>query len=79
MGRSPIWVKDAPHSPMKRAEWVLDNAAGLQLDDAISYRCPSGDETDAKSADAEPSFRGFVAERIDVVTPGHAPSTFYLE
>ena len=79
VGRSQIWVKDAPYDPMKRAEWTLDKAVGLQLDNAISHRCHSGHKTAAKSADDEPPFRGFVAERIDVVTPGHAPSTFYSE
>jgi len=79
VGRSQIWVKDAPYSPMKRAEWALDKAAGLQLDDAISHGCASGGKTAAKPADSGPPPRGFVPERIDVVTPGHAPSTFYSE
>jgi len=79
VGRSQIWIKDAPYSPMKRAEWVLDKAAGLELDDAISHRCPSGREPAAKAADTGPPPRGYVPELIDVVTPGQAPSTFYSE
>ncbi|RYE93841.1 MAG: hypothetical protein EOO77_44975, partial [Oxalobacteraceae bacterium] len=35
VGRSQIWIKDAPYTPMNRAEWVLDKATGLQLDRAI--------------------------------------------
>jgi len=64
---------------MKRAESTLDKATGLQLDNAISYRCASGDKTADKPVDSGPPPRGFVPERIDVVTPGHAPSTFYSE
>jgi len=79
VGRSQIWVKDAPYSSMKRAEWVLDKAAGLQLDGAISHRCASDRKTAVKPADSGPPPRGFVAERIDVVSPGHAPSTFYSD
>lgn len=79
VGRSQILVKDAPYIPMKRTEWALDEAAGLKLDDAMSHRCSSGGKAAAKSADLSPPLRGFVPERIDAVTPGHAPSTFYSE
>lgn len=79
VGRSQIWVKDAPYIPMRRAEWTLDKAAGVQLDDAIAHRCASGSKTAAKPANPVPPPRGFVTERIDVVMPGHAPATFYSE
>ena len=79
VGRSQIWIKDAPYSPMQRADWVLDKAAGLQLDEAISRRCPAGRKAIDKPADSGPPPLGSVPERIDVVTPGHAPSTFYSE
>ena len=79
VGRSKIWIKDAPYSPMQRADWVLDKAAGLQLDKAISRRCPVGRKAIDKLGDSGPPPLGLVPERIDVVTPGHAPSTFYSE
>lgn len=79
VGRSQIAVKDAPYSPMKRAEWTLDKAVGLQLNEAISRRCVSSGQTAAKPADSGPPPRNFVPERIDVVSPRHAPSTFYSE
>lgn len=79
VGRSRILVQDAPYSPMKRAEWTLDKATGLQLDNAISHRCASGDKTADKPVDSGPPPRGFVPERIDVVMLGHAPSTFYSD
>ena len=79
VGRSQIWIKDAPYSPMQRADWVLDKAAGPQLDEAISRRCPAGRQAIDKPADSGPPPLGSVPERIDVVTPGHAPSSFYSE
>ena len=79
VGRRQIWIKDAPYSPMQRADWALDKAAGLQLDEAISLRCPAGRKATDKPADSGPPPLGSVTERIDVVTPGHAPSTFYSE
>jgi hypothetical protein len=79
VGRSRILVEGSPYSPMKRAEWVLDRKAGRELDDAITRQCH------AKRADADkpiaqgPPPLGFVSERIDVLVPGHAPSTFYAD
>lgn len=70
VGRSRILVKDAPYSPMKRAEWMLDTAAALQLDDAIADRCASGRDTAETPAKTGPPPRGFLSERIDVVLPG---------
>ncbi len=79
VGRSKIWIEDAPYRPLQRADWALDKAAGLQLDKAISRRCPVGRKAIDKPGDPGPPPLGLVPERIDVVTPGHAPSTFYSE
>ena len=76
VGRSRIWIEDAPYSPMLRADWILDKATGLQLDKAITRRCPSNREA---TTDSGPPPLGIVPELIDVMTPGHAPSTFYSE
>jgi len=78
IGRSQIWVKDAPYIPMDRADWVLDKAAGRELDDAISRRCPFDRKPLAKPSDAAPPL-GSVTERIDVIRPGHSSSTFYAD
>ena len=64
---------------MNRADWVLEKAAGLQLDKAISRRCPAGGKAVDKPGDSGPPPRGLVPERIDVVSPGHAPFTFSSE
>jgi hypothetical protein len=76
VGRSQVWVKDAPYIPMKRAEWTLDKVTGHRLDDAISRRCLPGRKDTAEPAASGPPPRGYVPERIDVVTPGQVPSTF---
>lgn len=78
VGRSQIWIKDAPYTPMDRVEWVLDEATGLQLDRAIHRRCPAS-RKGGKVADAGPPPLGFVGENIDVVVPGNAPTTFTSE
>lgn len=75
VGRSRIWIEDAPYSPMQRTDWALDKVTGLLLDNAISRRCPAGRE----ATDSGPPPLGAVPELIDVMTPGHAPSTFYSE
>ena len=79
VGRSQIWIKDAPYSPMQRADWVLDKTTGLQLDEVISRRCHAGRKAIDKPNDSGPPPPGSMLERIDVVTPGHAPSTFYSD
>jgi hypothetical protein len=78
VGRSQIWIKDAPYSPMKRVEWVLNEMAGRQLDAAISHPCLLT-QPSARSANAGPPPIGFIPERIDVLVAGHTPSTFYSE
>lgn len=76
VGRSRIWIEDAPYGPMPRAEWVLDKATGLQLDNAIARRCSASRKA---TTDSGPPPLGIVPELIDVMTPGHALSTFYSE
>ncbi|MET1757173.1 hypothetical protein ABVV53_17165 [Novosphingobium sp. RD2P27] len=79
VGRSRIWVKDAPYSPMKRVEWVLEKAAAGQLEDAISRRC-SWNRAEALQANKSgPTPRDYIPERIDVITAGDAPITFYAD
>lgn len=41
VGRSQIWIKDAPYTLMKRIEWVLDNDKARQLDDAMALSMQS--------------------------------------
>lgn len=75
VGRSQIWVKDAPYTPLKRKEWALDEEQSRQLDNAISRRCPF-DQSAASANDSGPPPLGFISRRIDVVQPGQAPITF---
>jgi hypothetical protein len=79
VGRSQIWVKDAPFIPMDRVDWVLDNASSRELDDAISRRCPSDGKASSKPSDAGVPPLGSMTERIDVIMPGHSLSTFYAD
>jgi hypothetical protein len=76
VGRSQIWIKDAPYTPMKRTEWVLDKDRAQQLDDAISRRCLF-DRSAASDANSGPPPIGFIAQRIDVIQPGQTPITYY--
>ncbi len=76
VGRRQIWIKDAPYTPMKRIEWVLDKDKARELDDAISRRC-SIDRSALTPKDTGPPPLGYIAQRIDVVQPRQAPVTFY--
>lgn len=77
VGRSKIWVEGAPFRPMDRAEWVLDQAAGQRLDEVIARNCPF-DRAAADRATSGPPPRGYISEQMDVVTPGHAPYSFFV-
>lgn len=69
VGRSQIWIKDAPFKPMRRTDWVLGTDKSRQLDDAIAHRCPI-DRSVVKTDKSGPPPLGYIAERIDVVQPG---------
>ena len=77
VGRSQFWMKDAPYTPMKRIEWVLDKGKARKLDDAISHRCPF-DRSVLSAKNLGPPPRGYIAQRIDVVQPRQSPITYYV-
>lgn len=77
VGRSQIWVKDAPFEPMKRAEWTLDEAAGKALDRAIARRCPPTPPFRRDVTPPGPPPRGFIPEEIEVVKRGRPRVSFY--
>jgi hypothetical protein len=79
VGRSQIWIKDAPFRPMPRAEWALDGKTGKQLDYAISHYCTARSAPHLPSGEVKPPPPpplGTIFERIDIVAPGRTPSTF---
>lgn len=76
VGRRQIWIKDAPYTPMKRIEWVLDEDQAHQLDDALSRRCPLDRAVASNANDRAPSL-GYIAERIDVIQQGQPPVTYH--
>lgn len=76
VGRTQIWVKDAPYTPLKHIEWALDEEQSQQLDDAISRRCPF-DRSVASANSSGPPPLGLISQRIDVFQPGQAPITYY--
>jgi hypothetical protein len=77
VGRSQIWAKDAPYTPMKRIEWVLDKDKAQQLNEAISRRCPFKRSGGADAVASGPPPRNYIAERIDVIQAGQTPITYY--
>lgn len=70
-GRSQVWIKGAPYTNLAPAQWVLHRADGHQLDLTIAGRC----FPNLRSAGSDS--RSFVAERLDIVRPGHATRTFH--
>lgn len=78
VGRSRIWVEDAPYTPMKRAEWILDKATSQKLDSAIDRTCPF-DRSAADPARSGPPPLGYVSEMIDIVEAGQVHHSFYVE
>ena len=77
VGRSQIWVQGAPYTPMKEKDWTLAKAAAKELEDAISRRCPVDRAAPSGASRSLPPPRGYISERVDVLTPNHAPITFY--
>lgn len=66
VGRSQIWVEDAPYTPLPRKEWVVDQDKGRQLDAALARHCRF-DRSTVLAGDAGPPPLGRMAETIDVV------------
>lgn len=77
VGRSQIWVEGAPFIPMKRAEWILDKARGDRLTDAISRTCPFNRAV-GNDPKAGPPPRGYISEKIDVVSAERLKHSFYV-
>lgn len=76
VGRTQIWVKDAPFTPLKRLEWGLDKEKAAQIDDAISHRCPINRSAVTATTSGPPPL-GRISERIDVILPGQTTITYY--
>lgn len=79
VGRSRIWMRDALYRPMERVQWILDEAAGRKLDQALARRCPVMPKAANAPVSSEPPPRGMIPQRIDVVTPDHPTVTFDSE
>ncbi|OWK28092.1 hypothetical protein [Sphingomonas dokdonensis] len=77
VGRSQIWIKDAPFNPMNRREWTLDREESGLLDAAIARRCPAKPPI-TDNTPGEPPPRSFVSEKIDVIRPEQPPLAFYV-
>ncbi len=77
VGRRRIAVEGAPFTPMQRAEWVLDDASGKRLNDAISRTCPF-DRAAGNDRMPEPPPRGYISEKMDVVSAGRQNYSFYV-
>jgi len=78
VGRSQIWLEDAPFRPMQRAEWTLDAQSGHQLDDAISGFC----RRDLKAGKTQPTLApplGFILETIVIVTPERGDISYFAD
>ncbi|WP_294109365.1 hypothetical protein [Sphingomonas sp.] len=75
VGRSRIWIDDAPYEPMQRIEWFLDRGAGRKLDAALHRRCPAVPPA-AAIKPTEPPPLGKISERVDVVSAGRSQWTF---
>ena len=71
VGRTRIWVQDAPYTPMSRVEWALDPAAGKQLNDSVDRHCPRVDRPYSPSKKPSPPPLGTIFEVLDVVTGDH--------
>lgn len=78
VGRSQIWVEGARFTPMKRAEWSLDKASGKRLTAAISQTCSFIRDT-KKDLKSGPPPRGYIPEKIDVVSAEHRRHSFYVD
>lgn len=76
VGRSQMWIKDAPYTPLARKAWVLGKDKAGELEAAIARRCPI-DRSVAMPGESGPPPRGYMFERIDVVQAGRPTVTYY--
>lgn len=76
VGRSQIGVAGAPFIPMKRQDWVLDQANARRLESVISRTCPR-DRKSTSSANSGPP-PDYITETIDIIVAGHTTTSFFV-
>ncbi|MGF7156261.1 hypothetical protein [Novosphingobium gossypii] len=79
VGRQRIMIVGAQFTPMTRAAWVLDDASGKRLSEAVSRTCPfDRTRSDETGAVPPPPPLGYISEKIDVVSEKGEQYSFYV-
>ncbi len=79
VGRQRIMIVGAKFTPKTRAAWVLDDARGKRLSEAVSRTCPfDRTRSDETGSVPPPPPLGYISEKIDVVSGNGDRYSFYV-
>lgn len=78
VGRSRIWIKDAPYTPQARRQWTLPTEAAQRLDEIIRDPCFQAEPTEFFGNSSQPPPLGAMAVNLDVVAPSGRRSSAFL-
>lgn len=74
VGRSQIWIKDAPYRPMPRKEWMLSVKNSQRLDQILKEGCLFAEPTRIIGRHDGPPALGTMTMQLDVITPSRRRS-----
>ena len=77
VGRSKIWIKDAPYTSEPRRLWVLPAEASMRLEQILADPCFHAEPTEFYPDGSQPPPLGAMSVNLDIVTPtAHRSSAF---
>lgn len=78
VGRSRIWVQDAPYVASPGKQWTLPAEAGQRLDRILDDKCFYAEPAAFDSSSAGPPPLGAMVLSLDVLTPSRRRSALFL-
>jgi hypothetical protein len=78
VGRSQIWVKDSPSTPLPRKQWTLSKESGQRIDHILQSSCLYAEPNQFARAKVGPPGLGAMTQRLDVLTPTRRRSAAFL-
>jgi hypothetical protein len=78
VGRSKIWVGDAPYQPFPRKAWTLSVQDGRQLDGLLGNKCLFAEPVIFEGDDSGVSPRDALLIRLEIITPARRHRASFL-
>ena len=78
VGRSQIWIKDAPYSSLPRKQWTLSEESGRRIDTILQSVCLYAEPSQFVSEQNGTPPLGAMIQHLDVLTPTRRRSSDFL-